>query len=205
LSLAFASLALAVPARAQDHEVQSWTSFNAIIPVAERVSTMLEMSPRLRPGPDLLQMPATGEVEVDRGLRLGGGALLGVASDSREFRLHQQLIYRTGPLILRTRLEQRWFSDAPRTAWRLRQRAELSQPIDARTRITIAGEMLYTLRSEVPGVGERVDQLRAEIVLHRKLGEAFELSAGYRPILAPRGPAEDSLRHVALVNLTWAP
>ena len=142
-------LALASPARAEQQDTQLWLYFNTVVPVAKTTNATFELSPRFREGGDQLLTRGTVEFKLAPGVSLGGGAAYGEnhgASD--EFRPHQQLTLTAGPLVFRTRVEERFFTGADRMQLRLRQRIQLVEPVARDTRLSLAGELFYIARSE---------------------------------------------------------
>jgi hypothetical protein len=205
--LAGAVLALlaASPAYATDEDTQLWAVLSATVPLSDTASAQFELSPRLRDGPDQVLTRGSVDFVIAEGLTVAGGAAYVEFAGGNEFRPHQQVAYTTGPLTLRTRLEERFFEDGDRAQLRLRQQARLAFPLDPKTQISGGAEVLYIVQSEVPGGDKRVDQWRAEIAMRRRLSGHFDAALTYRAILSPRGPLEDRLSHVPIVTLAWRP
>ena len=206
-AIAGAMLALiaASPAYATDEDTQLWVVLNATVPLAEQLTGNFEISPRAREGADQLLTRASLDLKLADGLTVGAGMAYVEFAGGNEFRPHQQIAYTTGPLSLRTRLEERFFQGSERAQLRLRQQARLSFPLDPKTQISGGGEVLYIVQSEVRGGDTRVDQWRADIAIRRRLSARFDASLAYRAIISPRGPLEDRLSHVPIITLAWRP
>ena len=199
------ALLAASPAHATDEDTQLWAVLSAAIPISDEVSAHFELSPRLRDGPDQVLTRVSVDYKIAEGLTVTGGAAYVEFAGGNELRPHQQIAFTTGPLTLRTRLEERFFEDADRAQLRFRQQARLAFPLDTKTQISGGAEVLYIVQSEVPGGDQRVDQWRAEIAVRRRLSEHFDAALTYRAILSPRGALEDRLSHVPIISLAWRP
>jgi hypothetical protein len=116
---------------------------------------------------------------VADGVKLSLGAERRHQGSGRETRLLQQVSYGIGKVGLRTRLEQRFLSDDPRTAWRLRQRIGSSLPL-RNSDWALAGnaEGFFTLRAAERGGQTGLTALRTFVGFERELGPV-ELSLGY--------------------------
>ena len=124
-AIAGAMLALiaASPAYATDEDTQLWVVLNATVPLTEQLTGNFEISPRAREGADQLLTRASVDVKLAEGLTVGGGLAFVEFAGGNELRPHQQIAYTTGPLSLRTRLEERFFQGSERAQLRLRQQA----------------------------------------------------------------------------------
>ena len=132
----------------------------------------------------------------------GGAAYVSTIGSADEIRPHQQLTLTFGPLTLRTRAEERFFENADRMEFRLRQRIGATIPLSQDLKAGLAGELLYTARSQNAGQSAHVDQWRAQATIVRRLGDTLEGTLGYLAILSPRNGGPDRLSHVAQVALT---
>ncbi len=203
----FAPLAVltffATPAHAADEDTQLWLSIAANVPLGEAATAIFEISPRIREGDDQLLLRASAEAELAEGVTVNGGMTLVKSAHAQEIRPHQQLNLVAGPLSIRTRLEERFFSGGDRPQFRLRQRVQLGWKLDTATQIAGSVEALYILRSEVPNGKARMDQWRGEIALKRKLSPHLDASLAYRGNYYPRENAPDRYSHVPVVSATW--
>ncbi len=205
LAGALFGLLASTPAHATDEDTQLWVMITATVPLAPGLNSTFEISPRIRDGADQLVTRASLDVRLAEGLTAGAGMAYVEFNGGHELRPHQQIAYTTGPLALRTRLEERFFAGADRAQLRLRQQARLSFPLDDKTQISGMGEVLYVVRSQTPGVADGVDQWRAEVAVRRRLNAHFDATLAYRAILSPRGALEDRLSHVPVITLAWRP
>lgn len=189
-------------ARAADEDVQLWTTQSAIVPLTDGVTGTFDMSERYREGSDQLLTRASADYKLSDAATLGGGLAYVVTVDgANETRPHQQLIYALGPLVLRSRAEERFFEGADRMELRLRQRATATWPIAGQWKASLAGELLYIARSQDRDRDAHVDQWRANATLARPLADKLEGTLGYLAILSPRdGP--DRLSHVIQFSVT---
>lgn len=201
LPLAFAGS----PALAQDSDLEFVSTLSVAIPVSERVTGTVELSPRFRAdryGADHQLMRATLDVEAAKGLSVGGGVAYDNRQAADEFRLHQQLTYTTGRLSFRTRLEERDFDGAPRIGLRLRERAQYTWPLAKAMNATLGGELLYTLQTTNPADPQQVDEIRAFASVQCKLSPALAVSAGYMGIYEPKPRREDRYINIPLLGLS---
>jgi hypothetical protein len=111
-------------------------------------------------------------------VKLSLGAERRWQGSGREMRLHQQASYGLGPIDMRTRLEQRFLSDDPRTSWRLRHRVGASVPL-RNSDWSLAGnaEGFLTLRAAERGGQTGLTGVRTFVGVEREVGQV-ELSLG---------------------------
>lgn len=124
----------------------------------------------------------------------------------KETRLIQQLSYAVGATGLkgRTRLEQRFIDDAPRTAWRLRQRIGYALPLSGdKDGWKLAGsvEGFITLRATSSTGDTGLTGLRTFAGFERSLGK-LDLSIGYTRQQSIRKNRPDLVGHAPTLNLT---
>lgn len=195
-------LAFVAPARATAEDTQLWLFLNGIVPLAEDATATLELSPRLRNGPDQVLARGSIDWQVSQGVQLGGGASWVDFAGGHEFRPHQQVQLTQGPLQFRTRMEERFFAGADRAQIRLRQRVQLSVPLAAGLRGVANGEVLYIARAESRTGSARVDSWRGTAGANYRLSPRAELGLAYLAIYSPRAGARDRLSHVPQIRLT---
>lgn len=200
-----AVLACSSPAMATDEDFQFYVYLKGSFSIAENVTNTTEISPRWREGSDILQLRTTFETPVADGLKLGAGGAYVESGGSHEIRPHQQIVYSSGPISARTKLEERFFEGADRVELRLRQNVKLSQHIAGNTSGSISGEALYTLQSRNRGNTEPGDQWRGEIGLSQHLSDSFSIAEAYRAIYTPHDTRSDTLNHIAILTLSWKP
>jgi len=198
-----AALLWAIPAHATEEDAQVWFYYNTVVPLDDKTTALIEFSPRWRDeGPDLLQTRATVEMDLSRALSIGAGAAYIEYSGGSEFRPHQQISFDAGPISFRTRLEQRFFEDAPRPQIRFRQRVATSVPLGEHTELTANVEYLHNLRPERRDKEAGVDSWRGLIGIEQALSEHLTLEVDYHVILAPREGKPDQLSHIPRMTLT---
>jgi len=200
------ALAVAAPAAAADHELDLWFNPAVTTSLDERTSLELETAQRLREAPadDTYFFRLWVNRELSDDVELSVGAERRFEGSGEETRLLQQLGYGVGPLDLRTRFEQRFLSEAPRTAWRLRQRAGAGVPLtgdDDGWALVGDVEGFFTLRAATPGGRTGLTAVRSFVGFERGFGRV-ELSVGYLRQQDIRRGADDRIGHAPLVGLT---
>jgi hypothetical protein len=204
-SAPLAALAVAwtsIPARAADEDVQLWITESASMPLSSAVQGTLDLSQRFRENGDQLLTRGGAELRLSGVAAVGGGAAyVSTIGSADEFRPHQQLTLTFGPLTLRTRVEERFFENADRVEFRLRQRIGTTIPVSHDLKAGLAGELLYVAQSQNSAQGARVDQWRAQATIARRLSDTLEGTLGYLAILSPRTGGPDRLSHVAQATL----
>jgi len=203
LALLAAFTLWAAPAHAADEDAQVWLYFNSIVPLDDDATMTVEISPRWREEDhDLLQTRASVDLALSRTVSIGAGAAYIEYGGGSEYRPHQQIAFRAGPLSFRTRLEQRFFDGAPRAQIRLRQRVGTRVPLREHTELTASVEYLHNLRPERPGEKARIDSWRGLFGVEQELSSDLTLEVNYHVILSPREDAPDQLSHIPRVTLT---
>lgn len=197
-----------VAASAQEEDTQLWLSTSARGTLDTRTFLTLDASLRLRDdavrGGDERQARITLERKIADGVFLGGDAGVWEGDGGfTEFRPHQQLIVIRGPLLTRTRLEQRVFDGADRVEIRFRQQVQLAQGVAPRTQAVVSGEWLRLLqkRGDDPMLFRTEWAGRAALVT--QVGERMFLGAAYIAILEPRRGFPDRLAHVPQVTVDF--
>lgn len=143
------------------------------------------------------------------GRELADGVTLSVGTErryeggERETRLLQQLSYPIGPLSGRTRVEQRFLSDAPDTAWRVRQRIGGALPLQRDPGgwlLTANVEGFFTLAPADHSGQTGLTGIRTFIGFQRELGR-LDLSLGYLRQQTVRADAPDTVGHAPFFGL----
>ncbi|MFC3100912.1 DUF2490 domain-containing protein [Altererythrobacter lauratis] len=199
---AFLALLAPVPALATQDDGQLWLYLVGVVPLEDGVVSTLEFSPRRRENADQVLVRGSVDFRVAPGLDVGGGTAWVENAGGHEFRLHQQLQWATGPLQLRSRVEQRFFAGADRAQLRLRQRVQVTVPVAERLRGILNGELLYIAVPENRAQSARVDSWRLNAMASYRLSPRAELAAGYLAIYVPRPGPGDRLSHVPQIRLT---
>ena len=198
--------ASASPAIAADEDTQLWTTVTAMHTLAQGLEGSFELSPRLRSdeaGGDQLLTTALLDYRIAPSVTLGGGVAYLEYSGGDELRTLQQLSVSAGRLSFRTRLEERFVEGAERMEMRLRQRVQMTFPLDEDTALTAAGEVFGTVRPRSRDGEARVEQWRASLLLRHGLAPGLTGGLGYLLVVAPRKGAPDRLSHVPQVTLAW--
>ncbi len=198
----------ALPARAQEEDTQLWTTFALAGPIGPRVEASIETSPRARAegsGGDQVLSRVMAEYRLSPSVSAGGGVSYVEFAGGNEWRPHQQVIFNTGPLAFRTRLEQRFFAGADRMELRLRQRMQASFSLPGSTTLGMAAEVLGLVQTRNSAENARIEQWRAQLFVRRRVARQLEASIGYLLILSPRDGRPDRLSHVPQIALTIRP
>jgi hypothetical protein len=205
LTLTAAGIIPSDEVHAADEDAQLWLSQSFSVPLAEDdVTGTLDLSQRVRENGNQLLSRGMAEFRLSKEAVVGGGAAYVETFDSTdEFRPHQQLTLTFGMWSFRTRVEERFFEGADRMELRLRQKVTATWPLAKELKGSLAGELLYTARSQTAGDDAHIDQWRATGALTYKLSPQIEGTAGYLMILSPRDGEEDKLSHVAQISLTY--
>jgi len=186
--------------------VQLWVTPSLTKSLDPSTTLQLEVSGRLRSdvdGGDLIQ----ARLGIDRAIGSGFSVGLGVyAVESREDerRLQQQVTFSRGIFRARTRLEQRFFEGAPRTAWRLRQRIGIEVPLKGgRWSVLGSVEPFWTLRDSTPGGQTGLTTLRLIGGVEREVGPHTSLSVAYlnQRTIVRDGP--DRIAHIPQVGIAF--
>lgn len=201
LAAMLAGIALPSTASATEDDLQLWTYFTAETEVAEGAVATLELSPRQREKDNLLQSRFLLDFDIAEGVTLGGAVTHVALDGSDEWRTHQELNIKRGPVSTRTRFEQRYYAGADRPQLRFRQRVQVAQPIAPRTALLGKFEFLYIVRDQFRGEDPYVDNLRFTVSAKRQLEDNLDLEAGYMLIYSPR-PGEDRISHVPVITLS---
>ena len=202
IALAMAAALLAAPAQAEEQDVQLWGFLTAIVPVDDGATATFELSPRLRAGTEQLQSRAGVDFAVTPLVDLGGGVIWVEFDRGHEFRTYQQAELSLGRVHLRTRVEERFLAGADRAQLRVRPHVQYSQPLAPGLRGSTSIEMLYVVRSEVPGQPDRTDSWRFNVAAAYRVSPHIELGAGYLAVYRPRPGAPDRLSHAPQLRLT---
>jgi hypothetical protein len=198
-------LAAANPALAHEDSFELWFAPKASVAIDPRTVVELETAQRLRrdPAEDTYYGRLWLGRKVARGITLSAGAERRFDGDRRETRLLEQVSYPLGPLAGRTRLEQRFLSDDPRTAWRLRQRLGGVIPLRGTFEgweLAANAEGFFTLRAGKPGGQTGLTGLRTYVGFTREVGKV-ELSLGYYRTQTIRAGAEDRVAHAPTLGV----
>ena len=198
-----ALLLSATPAQAEENALELW--FNPVVRKAIDARTTVEFdsAQRLRDG----NADSTFFVRGWLFRKLGSGVTAGVAAERRwdgpvrEVRLLQHLSYALGPVKMRSRLEQRFLSNAPQTSWRLRQRVGTSIPLGkSQWSGLVQAEGFFVLRAPQPEGPTGLTIVRTLVGVERKYGQA-DLTLGYLRQQSIRRNAPDRVGHAPFIGI----
>jgi hypothetical protein len=197
-------LLTAAPAVAADDELELWLNPSVTTKLDSRTSIELETAQRFRSdeaGGDTYFARLWLGRRVAKDVKLSLGAERRWQGSDRETRLHQQASYGLGPIDMRTRLEQRFLSDDPRTSWRFRHRVGASVPL-RNSDWSLAGnaEGFFTLRAAERGGQTGLTGVRTFVGVEREIGQV-ELSLGYLRQQTIRRAAPDRIGHAPFIGL----
>ncbi|MXO58596.1 DUF2490 domain-containing protein [Altererythrobacter salegens] len=182
------------PALANDTQV--WLNGGVAFSLDDDVKAAVDVSQRWIDDGNQFLLRGNVDVNVTKRVSLGGGAAYVDLANGHEFRPHQQLTLKFGHVGLRTRLEERFFSDADRAQLRLRQRVALALPVTGRLDAALTAEGFYVLQSQTPGGRDGFVQYRLGGALARRITPDFDIGAGYLLIGNVRPNAPDAYDHV---------
>lgn len=202
VSLASA-LALLQPAVAHADENEFWIELSTSGEIAEGAELKLEIEERRRDGPNEYIVGAVVDYEVANGFEIGGGMEIHDEDGFTEVRPYQQVTYSTGILSFRTRLEERFYDGADQMGLRLRQRAQVTQPVADGLRARGSVELLYQLRDRTEGGPQRIDQWRFNAGLQYRIAPQMDVTAGYLFQIRPRDGGNTRRTHVPQLTLTY--
>lgn len=202
-SLLFCS---AAPASATEDRLELWLNPAATAEIDGKTFVELETAQRFRgePADDTYYGRLWLGRTVGKGVTLSGGIERRHEGEGRETRLLQQLSYPlVGILKGRTRLEQRFLNDEPRTAFRLRQRVGVGLPLSSDGwEVAANAEGFFTLRAGEAGGQTGLTGLRTFVGVEREF-ERVEVSVGYLRQQAIREARPDVVGHAPYVGLTF--
>lgn len=211
IRLLAAALALALPtaALAEENRLEGWFEGAVVADIGGKSFVEFQTQQRARGSSN-----PTGDNQTYRlwlGTKVGQTTLMGGVHRSkegatRETRLIQQASYPLGlgELKGRTRLEQRFIDDAPRTGWRLRQRVGVTLPLTAAKdpwKFAANAEGFWTLRATSSTGQDGLTGLRTFVGFEKTLGKV-DLGIGYTRQQNIRKNAPDRIGHAPTLNLT---
>lgn len=199
-------LCTAAPVWASENEAELWLNQQVSTDIAESTRLEFEVDERFRSdafGGDQYEVRLGAYRAIGSGFKLGGGLVYQRTGTQDEIRLQQQLQFDTGPLSLRTRFEQRFIEDVGPTVYRLRQRVQLSQPLDAARRWTAFAntEGYFTLNASRPGALTGLTSLRSQAGVRYKLNDSVTLGLNYLRHQDVRRNAPDRVGHAPQLHL----
>lgn len=202
---------LAIPASATGatSESQAWMTQSAAVRADKATTVMIDLSQRgrsdSRSGGEQLLQRLSVDHRIAPGVDLGGGLTYVWGESEQEMRLHQQIVLTRGILLLRTRMEQRFFDTADEASWRLRQRVQMALPIDAAKRWTLiaATEFFFHLNRARPSDKTGLATMRQQIGLRHPLTPAIDAQLLYMRQQNFRDARPDAVAHIPWLTLSW--
>lgn len=207
-AIGLAVLFAASPANAAENELDLWLNPSVSKDIDKK--TFVEIETQQRYFGDDTKDFYTARLWLGRKLGNGVTGMVGFhrswQGDVRENRLIQQVSYPlTSVLKGRTRLEQRFLNNDPRTAWRIRQRVGLSVPlsqVEDGWEFATNVEGFMTLRAGRAGGQTGLTGVRAFAGFEREF-ERVEVSLGYTRQQNVRRGAPDRIGHAPTIALTF--
>lgn len=194
-------------AAAADDEFELWFSPSVNVALDQRHYLELDTAQRFRAAPAAdtyqnrlwlgrkLNKKVTGALGIERTFE----------GDRRETRTLQQLSYPLGPLSARSRFEQRFVSDASRTALRVRQRLGYSHSLPGdlkKWKLAATIEGFFTLRAGSAGGQTGLTGVRSFVGVERDWPK-FKLSLGYIRNQAIRKGTTNRVGHAPQLGLAF--
>lgn len=199
-------LATTSPALAAEEEAQLWATQSIDIGLDDDTRIQFNAIERARGdafGGEQVQVGGGLEQDIGGGFSVAGALIYQHAGGRDEIRLQQQLSYVTGPLALRTRLEQRFQEDVGPTVWRLRQRAQLTETLDADGDWAAVGsvEGFFNLNRGNPDSRAGLVAVRAQAGVRYALSKQLSLTLSYARQHEFRDGAPDRVGHAPVLAL----
>lgn len=192
-------------ATAADDEIELWFSPSVNVALDQRHYVELDTAQRFRgaPAADTYQLRLWLGRKMNKTVTGAFGIERTFEGNRRETRTLQQLSYPLGPLSARTRVEQRFVSDSPRNAWRVRQRLGYSLPLTddpKHWRLAATIEGFFTLRAGTSEGQTGLTGVRTFVGFDRDWPR-FRLSLGYIRNQAVRTNAPDRVAHAPQIGI----
>ncbi|SCW82094.1 Protein of unknown function [Sphingobium faniae] len=201
-------LMTASPAVAATEESQAWITESLTIRASDTDMVTLDMSQRFRRArsDDEQALFRVGmDHRVARGVLVGGGIAYAEGKKEEEMRLFQQVTLSEGIWLARTRLEQRFFDNADRASWRLRQRAQASVPVDRERRWAVVGavELFFHLNRARASDKSGLASMRHQVGLRHAVSKAMDVQLLYMRQQNFRDHRPDAVAHMPWLTLAW--
>ncbi|WP_242124842.1 DUF2490 domain-containing protein [Sphingobium sp. Sx8-8] len=202
------AISAAAPAAATNSESQGWVTESLIVRASDADTVMLDTSQRFR------RESSNGDQQVARvsldhriatGVQIGGGFAYFRSGPEQEMRLFQQMSMARGLWLARTRIEQRFFDTADKASWRLRQRVQLSVPLDSAKQwmLIAATELMFHLNRAKPSDKTGLAVMRNQIGLRHPITRTLDAQLLYMRQQTFRDGKPDSVVHVPWLALSW--
>lgn len=198
-----------MPAIAAESESQAWMTELATIRASDRDIVTIDSSQRLRSDADSGGEQFVARIGLDHAvaphLQLGGGIAYLDSEVDKEMRLFQQAIVTKGLWLIRSRIEQRFFSTADAPSWRFRQRVQASVPIDRAKKWTVvaATELFFHLNRARPSDKTGLAMMRNQIGLRHPIARALDAQLLYMRQQNFRDGRPDVVSHIPWLTLSW--
>ncbi len=199
-------LLLAAPAQAASSDTQFWVMASTSFKPAKDLVATIDVSPRARSttaGNDQLLTRASLDYTIHKGVSIGAGVAWVESGGPTEVRPHQQITLTSGPLSLRSRLEERIIDGAPQTGLRLRERVLGKLELDRNDQLTASAELFLTLRPTAVGKPTGVEQVRFNLTELHRVAHNLDLGLAYLLIVTNRAGKPDQISHVPQLVISW--
>lgn len=202
-------LATASPALAADEEAQLWATQSIDIGLDDDTRIQINAIERARGdafGGNQVQVSGGVEQDIGGGFSVAGSLIYQHSGGQDEIRLQQQISYTTGPLSLRTRLEQRFQEGVGRTVWRLRQRVQLTETLDADGEWAVVGsvEGFVNLNRGNPDSRTGLAAVRTQAGMRHALSKRLSLTLSYVRQHEFRDGRPDRVGHAPVLALSFS-
>lgn len=206
----------ASPAHARQDR-QLWTGASASVKLNDKWQLNQEVQTRFsdkRNGLFQVQAVTLLGYKINRSLTVAGGYVHSPLYTEGEFqvverRARQQITvdnvaqFAGGKVSARMRVEQRWRDNVEGTAVRMRPYVKFSRPLKSgsKTSLNLASEAYVNLNTASFQRTEGFDRMRNAVSLNTKLSPKLSLEAGYLNQYGFVRNRDDTIDHVATVNL----
>lgn len=203
------ALALAGSTSARAHsETQYWLVQSATTRLDSATSLTLDGSERYgqqTSSHDQYLYRVTAARTVAKGLEIGGGFVWSRVGTVDEYRPFGEATLSHGLFASRTRLEPRMFDNADRTVWRLRERLQLSLPLDHARRwsATVNGEGFFNLNHANVAKQTGLTAIRTLIGVKWTLSRSTALGLAYQRQQTFVSGGEDVIVHQPILSVAF--
>lgn len=204
-------IAVAAPARAQQHDAQAWEQLNLVVPVASRLRLTLEEIARVsdRQGGlytsefgGLVGWQVAKHVELGFGYRHVGFHNRNLAPD--EERLRQQVVITGGRFVIRLRIDERFNPVGREIGFRFRPLLRYNLPLGPKRLVLFVSHESFVLPNSTSwGQHAGYERMRNMVGLAFPLGKAVSADLGYlNQYRLARDGARAQMDHVLNVQVT---
>lgn len=202
------AMAIASPAIAATQESQMWITESATIRASKADLVTIDSSQRARSDAGSGGEQFLARIAIDHRLttllHVGGGIAYLKSEVDQELRLFQQVTLGKGIWLARTRMEQRFFDNAERASWRLRQRVQASVPLDRAKRWTAiaATELFFHLNRARASDKTGLATMRHQVGLRHPINDHVDAQLLYMRQQTFRDGRPDVVSHIPWLTLS---